>query len=110
MLCRLLRISSAFVTFSFLCLAADDLKPECNRQNHGRMWPEAANHDLKLMTQLSHCGELQICGRGVWRYHWQSPTVRLDQLRGGSKLPKPAGCEERVEATASAPGAPPAGN
>jgi len=31
-------------------------------------------------------------------FRWQPVTVRLDQLRGGSQLPKPVGCEVLPEA------------
>jgi hypothetical protein len=60
------------------------------------MWPEAANHDRKLLAQLIRCGELVICVRANWRYHWESPSVRLDQLAKHGKS----------SATSSAPAAP----
>lgn len=104
-----------------LCLAADDARPACGSQNQGRLWPEAANHDSKLMSHLMRCGELFICVRGVWHYHWEAPSVRLDQLakhsksdlrqegKGGaakSKPAEPAVCEESA-AVVSAPASPP---
>ena len=48
-----------------LCMAVDDFRPVCNSQNQGQMWPEAANHDPKLMASLIRCGELLICVRGI---------------------------------------------
>jgi hypothetical protein len=77
------------------CLAADDSPPACGSRNQGQMWPEAANHNPKLISRLVRCGELLICVRGTWHYHWESPTVRLDQLdsHAKSKASKPAGCE-----------------
>ncbi|MBZ5609745.1 MAG: hypothetical protein LAP38_15905 [Acidobacteriia bacterium] len=81
------------VAFGLGCVAADDPKPACNQQNAGQMWPEAANHDAAARSKLARCGELQICTRTVWRYRWESVTVRLDQLPGGSKFRKPAECE-----------------
>jgi hypothetical protein len=58
-----------------------------------QVWREEATRDPKLYTALIHCGQLQICTQGIWRVHWESPTVRVDQLRGGSKLPEPVDCE-----------------
>jgi hypothetical protein len=79
----------------FLSLAADDSRPACSSKNQGRMWPEAANHDPKLISRLVRCGELLICVRGSWHYHWESPSVRIDQLGHGAKTKptKIAGCE-----------------
>lgn len=78
-----------------LCLAADDSRPACSSQNQGRMWPEAANHNPKLISRLIRCGDLLICVRGVWHYHWEAPSVSLDQLahRAKSKNSKPSVCE-----------------
>jgi len=77
-----------------LCLAADISKPACNAHNQGRMWPEAANGNPKLLKKFSQCGELQICSRPGLRYRWESLTVRVDQLgRGKKKQAPPAGCE-----------------
>jgi hypothetical protein len=95
------------LAFGLACFGADGVKPECNRKNAGKLWPQAANRDRGSLSKLARCGELQICTRGVWRYHWESLTVRVDQLRGGAKFQKPAGCEvspERVE-EASVPAA-----
>ena len=82
---------------SLLCLAADETKPACNARTLGRLWPEAANHDSKLRKKMARCGELELCTHGIWRYRWESLTVRLDQLPGGAKLPKPAACEASSE-------------
>ena len=76
-----------------LCLASDDTKTTCDATSAGLLWPEAANHDFQLRKKYSRCGELEVCTRGRWHFHWQSVTVRLDQLRGGSQFAKPAGCE-----------------
>jgi hypothetical protein len=87
---------------SFLCLASGDSKPACNAENLGRLWPEAANDDPKLRQKMARCGELEHCTRGSrhrrFHYHWESLTVRIDQLPGGAKLAKPAGCEVAPEA------------
>ena len=87
-----------------LCLAADDARPACSSQIQGRMWPEAANHDPKLISRLTHCGQLLICVRGNWHYHWEAPSIRVDQLGHGakSKASTPPTCEAQ-----SLTGAPP---
>lgn len=56
-------------------------KPACNAQMLGRMWPDAANDDPRLVVKLTRAGELEICTRGPWRYSWKSPTVSIDKLR-----------------------------
>ncbi len=58
------------------------------------MWPEAANHDPKLLASAMRCGELLICVHGTWHYHWEAPSVRIDQLgrQPKSKVSKPMGC------------------
>jgi hypothetical protein len=79
----------------FLGLAADDSRPACSSQNQGRMWPDAANHDPRLISQLVRCGELLICVRGGWHYHWEAPSVRIDQLgrQPKSKASTPPACQ-----------------
>lgn len=89
-----------------VCLGADDSRPACTSHNQGALWPEAANHDSKLMAHLVRCGELFICVRGTWHYHWESPSVRLDQLARHSKdkaNAKPKVCEEESTVAASRP-------
>jgi hypothetical protein len=97
MLFRVPKTALTLAALSFLCLAAGDPKPACNAGSVGRLWPEAANHDPKLRKKMARCGELELCTRGIWRYRWESLTVRLDQLPGGSRLPKPAACEASPE-------------
>lgn len=100
---RILALALLFVSANF---AGGDEKPACNASTKGLFWPEAANRDSKLRQKASRCGELEVCARGQWHFHWQSLTVRLDQLRGGSQLAKPAGCEVLPEAgTADGPAA-----
>jgi hypothetical protein len=93
MLSRVLAIALILTSASLLCLASDEPKPVCDADTNGQFWPEAANHDSKLFKKLSRCGELEVCARTRYHYRWESMTVRIDQLRGGSQLPKPAGCE-----------------
>ena len=59
-------------------------KPACNAQTLGRMWPDAANDDPRLVVKLTRAGELEICTRGPWRYSWKSPTVSIEKLRDRS--------------------------
>ena len=80
--CRAMALSAVCLA---VCLGADDTRPACNSENQGQMWPEAANHDHKLMSRLVRCGELFICVRGVWHYHWEAPSVRVDQLQHHAK-------------------------
>lgn len=86
-----------------VCLAADNVRPACSSKNQGRMWPEAANHNPKLISRLVRCGQLLICVRGTWHYHWESPTIRLDQLKhqAKSKESVPPYCEAEVLSDAS---------
>jgi VCBS repeat-containing protein len=63
------------------------------------MWPDAANHDPKLFSKLARCGQLEICVHGNWHYHWESATVRIDQLRRGAAKQNPAGCDAQPELT-----------
>jgi hypothetical protein len=94
------------VVLPLACLAADDTRPICGSHNQGQLWPEAANHDSKLLAHLVRCGELFLCVRGTWHYHWESPSVRVDQLvrHAKSSQAKPPVCEEQsaVEARQSA--------
>lgn len=77
--------------------AAEEPRPACNKNNVGQLWPNAANRDHVVLSKMARCGELEICTRGVWRYSWERLTVRLDQLRGGSKFRKPPACEVQPE-------------
>jgi len=88
-----------------LCLAADDARPACGSHNQGQMWPEAANHDPKLLASLMRCGELLLCVRGTWHYHWEAPSIRVDQLarRAKSTTAKPSACEMQPLVDASLP-------
>jgi hypothetical protein len=98
MLSRVLAIALIFASASLLCLPSDEQKPVCDADTNGQFWPEAANHDSKLLKKFSRCGELEVCARTRYRYRWESITVRIDQLRGGSQLHKPAGCEVQPDA------------
>ncbi len=82
---------------TLLCLAEDPARPLCTKENVGEMWPEAANHDQKALVHLARCGELQMCVRNGKKFRWQPLTVRIDQLRGGSKPDQPSGCEATPE-------------
>jgi len=91
--------------------AADHPRPVCDSQNQGRLWPDAANHDPKLIPRLSRCGDLYICVRGTWHYHWEATSVRIDQLARNrkAKAAKPEAVCEAESALDAAP-APPSSN
>jgi hypothetical protein len=94
MFVRALKTLTLVAAASITGLAADSPKPACNTQNYGRLWPEAANDNPRLVTKLTQCGELQICNRSGWHYRWASLAVRVDQLkRGKKKPPRTAACE-----------------
>lgn len=112
-------LASLATLLPLVCFGADDARPQCSARNQGQLWPEAANHDSKLMSHLMRCGELLICVRGVWHYHWEAPSIRLDQLARHSKSAadesktaksKPgtpaAVCEEESAAMVSHPAVP----
>jgi hypothetical protein len=98
MVFRIQVIALLAVSAGVLGFASDDVRPACDATTAGSLFPEAANHDSQLRKKFSRCGELEVCTRGRWHFRWQPVTVRLDQLRGGSQLPKPAGCEVVPEA------------
>lgn len=60
--------------------AEDQTKPKCNKQVHGRFWPDEANQDPKLAQTLAKTGELELCVIRRWRYRWEPMTVRLRDL------------------------------
>ena len=86
---------SAIAAVPSLSQAEDDTRPVCNSQIQGHMWSEAANRNRALISRLARCGELLICVRGTWHYHWEAASVRVDQLGRGakSKQSPPSGCE-----------------
>lgn len=108
-------LASLAILLPLVCLGADDARPQCNARLQGQLWPEAANHDSKLMSHLMRCGELFICVRGVWHYHWEAPSVHVDQLArhskskaaesksAESKTAQPTVCEEESAAVVAAP-------
>jgi hypothetical protein len=107
---RLLKVG-LILAVPVLCAASDDSRPACTSQIQGRMWPDAANHDPKVISRLARCGELFICVRGSWHYHWQAPSVRVDQLAHGakSKASTAPACEAQSVVDAS-PADPPGRN
>ena len=69
------------LTFGTLALLAASIRPHCDSHNVGQMWPDAANHDPALLLRLARGGNLRICGMGLWKWEWQSPTVSLRQMQ-----------------------------
>jgi len=80
-----------------VALAQDVEKPKCSADTVGQLWPADANHDSALFAKHSRCGELELCVRRVWRYRWETLSVRLDQLAKNGQIHKPAGCETEPE-------------
>jgi hypothetical protein len=90
----------AAIFFSILLLAAESApstilpRPPCTAANAGDFWPDQANKDHKLAAKLARCGELQICSRGFFRFRWDFPTVRVDQLSKNPGTRIPAECSD----------------
>jgi hypothetical protein len=97
MLARWIGTFLLLATFAGLSRAEEPARPACNKKNAGQLWPDAANSDHSVRARAARCGELQICSRDEWHYRWQALTVRIDQLRGGAGLAKPAACEVSAE-------------
>jgi hypothetical protein len=80
-----------------VALAQDAEKPKCSADTLGQLWPADANHDSALFAKHSRCGELEMCVRKIWRYRWETLSVRVDQLAKNGQFRKPAGCETDAE-------------
>ncbi len=61
----------------------------CNKQTQGLFWPDNANRDRKLASQLMRSGDLHLCTRGIFRYNWQPLTVSYRSLLAKTKAPAP---------------------
>ena len=72
------------MTFAILALLIVSARPPCAAANVGQIWPDAANHDTGVLLKLAREGNLRICGMGLWKYQWQSPTVSLRQMEDPS--------------------------
>jgi hypothetical protein len=77
---------SAIVIYALLLPAAaspnaiEPERPACSSALEGQFWPLRANSDRKLASRLAHCGQLDICSRGTFKFRWRPLTVRVDQL------------------------------
>ena len=96
------RARSAVLCFFLLLIvpvvvAQDVEKPKCSADTVGQLWPTDANHDSALFAKHSRCGDLELCVRKLWRYRWETLSVRLDQLAKNGQFHKPAGCETDSE-------------
>jgi hypothetical protein len=70
------------LSFSLLFFSnAGNLRPACSAETRGLMWPAQANADARLAVKLSRTGDLQICLKGPWKYHWHSPAIHWQDLR-----------------------------
>lgn len=95
--CRAWILVLPLFTIPVMSWAEDGERPVCRAETQGLMWPDVANRDRATIASLAHCGELLLCVRGIWRYHWESASVTLDQLskRSKTKYAKPSDCEVR---------------
>ena len=89
----------ALLLFAIPCFPEEKERSPCNAQNRGRLWPEQANTDPALARQALHCGELQMCSLGTWKYGWQPLTVHISQL-GIAPNRKIPGCYQGAEKAA----------
>ncbi len=64
----------------------------CNKQTQGLFWPDKANTDRKLASQLMRSGDLHLCTRGIFRYSWQPLTVNyqtlVSKVKGAGRVPQ----------------------
>ena len=93
-----MRLAILFVLLCACALAnkdASEEKPRCRAKIAGDFWPDEANHDSKLASDLSRQGELEICTRTMWGYRWKSPTVNIRQIRKKHSRPQTGEADRR---------------
>ena len=61
-------------------VAVERRKPVCNAATVGDFWPSEANRDRIALARFARTGELELCGHGIWRYHWMHLTVQIHRL------------------------------
>lgn len=76
----LMRTVALLVVLGAVCFAGEVGKPACNAENHGRLWPEAANASPDAARLLSRSGELEMCSLVVWKYRWERLSVNVRDL------------------------------
>jgi hypothetical protein len=54
------------------------VKPACNAQTKGKIWPEN--------TSRGNGVPIEICATRFWRFRWEQLTVDVSQLKAGHKL------------------------
>jgi hypothetical protein len=81
-----------WITVGLLIAAASlaEQKPACNKSNHGRFWPEAANSSAEARRTAARDGSLEMCSYGIWKYRWEPLTVNVQRLADARKVPAPA--------------------
>lgn len=65
---------------SMIAFAGGGHKPACNKANHGRYWPEAANDSPAVAREMMQRGQLEMCSLAVWRYRWELMSVNVRQI------------------------------
>ena len=90
-----------WITIGLLLAAASvhQTKPACNKFNHGRFWPDAANWNAGVRRAAERDGSLEFCSYGVWRYRWIPMTVSVRQLDNARRDPFPADAEAGAKST-----------
>ncbi len=64
----------------FSCEAkSDTTRPVCDGGQAGRIWSSSVKPEGKN-REGNQSGDLQVCARGVYRYHWQALTVSYQEL------------------------------
>ena len=65
----------------FLAQAPVEVRPACDADTVGLMWPNEANLSAAALHRLARNGELWICSKAPWRYKWERPSISVSQLK-----------------------------
>jgi hypothetical protein len=79
-----MRLGGLIVLLAMTCFSEEVVKPPCNAQNRGQLWPLESNYDHQAARRAERSGTLEICSPGIWKYRWQSLTVHVSQLGAAS--------------------------
>jgi hypothetical protein len=56
---------------------AEPVKPACNAQTQGKLWPEK--------TSWGNGAPIEICATKYWKFRWEQLTVDISQLKARHK-------------------------
>jgi hypothetical protein len=62
-------------------IAPMSVKPTCAAIHVGKMWPDDANRDTKMLRAAAQNGELEVCSKHRDGYRWETVSVNVKQLR-----------------------------